>query len=87
LQYNVEWDTKKAQLNLKKHGIGFELAASVFYDPRTVTIFDDEHGENEELWELLKTDSSLYYAIYLKEKQKILALLEYFRQEKPQSLK
>lgn len=27
-----EWDTVKAQLNQKKHGISFEEAQSVFYD-------------------------------------------------------
>lgn len=50
MQYNVEWDPKKANLNLKKHGISFESASSVFYDPRAITIFDDEHSENEERW-------------------------------------
>ena len=50
MQYNVEWDPKKARLNFKKHGISFEIASSVFFDPRAVTIFDDEHGKNEERW-------------------------------------
>ncbi|MDR3567268.1 MAG: BrnT family toxin [Syntrophobacteraceae bacterium] len=27
-----EWDPKKAKVNLKKHGVSFEEAASVFYD-------------------------------------------------------
>jgi uncharacterized DUF497 family protein len=50
LQYNVEWDPEKARINFKKHGISFEFASSVFFDPRAVTIFDDEHGEDEERW-------------------------------------
>jgi uncharacterized DUF497 family protein len=28
-----EWDKNKAQSNLKKHGISFEEAAEVFFDP------------------------------------------------------
>lgn len=28
-----EWDDNKAQLNLRKHGIAFEEAAEVFFDP------------------------------------------------------
>jgi uncharacterized protein len=28
-----EWDEQKAQTNLKKHGITFEEAAEVFFDP------------------------------------------------------
>jgi len=50
LQYNVEWDPLKARTNLKKHGVGFELAPSIFLDPRALTIFDDEHSEHEERW-------------------------------------
>jgi uncharacterized DUF497 family protein len=50
LQYNVEWDPEKARINFKKHGISFELASSVFFDPRAVTIFDHEHGESEDRW-------------------------------------
>jgi Uncharacterized protein conserved in bacteria len=50
LQYNVEWDPEKARINFQKHGISFELASSVFFDPRAVTIFDHEHGESEDRW-------------------------------------
>lgn len=28
-----EWDIKKAEINLEKHGINFEEAAEVFFDP------------------------------------------------------
>jgi uncharacterized DUF497 family protein len=35
-----EWDASKAGLNLAKHGVHFEEAATVFGDPFSVTIFD-----------------------------------------------
>ncbi len=50
MQYNVEWDPWKARSNLKKHGVGFELASSIFVDPSALTIFDEEHSEHEERW-------------------------------------
>jgi uncharacterized DUF497 family protein len=50
LLYNFEWDSVKNYLNIRKHGISFELSASVFSDPRALTIFDDEHSETEERW-------------------------------------
>lgn len=50
MQYNAEWDPWKARINLKKHGVGFELASSIFLDPRALTVFDDEHSEHEERW-------------------------------------
>lgn len=48
--YHFEWDDTKAASNRRKHGIGFELAATVFQDPLLLTIFDDEHSEQEERW-------------------------------------
>jgi len=32
-----EWDPKKAKANLRKHGMSFEEAATVFLDPLAVT--------------------------------------------------
>jgi uncharacterized DUF497 family protein len=49
LQY-VEWDPEKARKNIEKHGISFELASSVFFDPYAITIFDNEHDEKEDRW-------------------------------------
>ena len=48
--YDFNWDTKKARANLKKHNVSFQLATTVFRDPLTLTIFDDEHSEQEERW-------------------------------------
>ena len=41
------WDRKKAALNLKKHGISFEDASTVFDDPFEVTVCDADHGSEE----------------------------------------
>src|SRR5436189_29400 len=35
-----EWDEDKAKSNLKKHGVSFEEASSVFGDPLALTIPD-----------------------------------------------
>ena len=48
--YDFNWDPNKARTNLAKHGVSFRLATSVFRDPLALTIFDDEHSENEERW-------------------------------------
>ena len=42
-----EWDPKKAELNLKKHGIRFEEACTVFDDPLFITFLDEEHSVEE----------------------------------------
>ena len=42
-----EWDAKKANENLKKHGVAFEEGLTVFADP-LARIFDDpDHSEDE----------------------------------------
>jgi uncharacterized DUF497 family protein len=42
-----EWDANKAETNLKKHGITFSEAASIFGDPLEVTISDPDHSAEE----------------------------------------
>lgn len=48
-----EWDTSKASLNKKKHGIIFEEAKSAFYDENALVIDDPLHSEDEERFILL----------------------------------
>ena len=48
--YDFEWDPRKARSNRTKHGIGFEVAASIFDDKRQISIIDDGHGRAEERW-------------------------------------
>lgn len=48
MKIRFEWDKKKAELNLRKHGVSFGEASTVFSD-LLAFIFDDEgHSEDEE---------------------------------------
>ncbi|MDN5850547.1 MAG: BrnT family toxin [Nitrococcus sp.] len=49
-EYHFEWDPAKAARNRQKHGVGFELSATVFRDPMVLSRFDNEHNETEERW-------------------------------------
>lgn len=42
-----EWDNRKAASNLKKHGVSFREAASVFGDPLALTFDDPDHSIGE----------------------------------------
>ncbi len=44
----LEWDIRKAQTNLAKHGVSFHEAASVFGDPLAQTFHDPDHSEDED---------------------------------------
>ena len=37
-----EWDEAKSRTNLKKHGVSFEEAQSVFFDEYAVQFFDED---------------------------------------------
>jgi len=41
------WDARKALSNLKKHGVSFEEAATVFSDPEALDWDDPGHSESE----------------------------------------
>ena len=43
-----EWHDRKAAANLRKHGISFEEAATIFGDPLSRTITDHEHISSRE---------------------------------------
>ena len=44
---NFEWDQTKAANNIKKHGVSFEDAASVFGDSLAITFRDPDHSREE----------------------------------------
>ena len=45
--FNFEWDALKANGNLRKHGVSFDEAVSVFGDAMALTFSDTDHSENE----------------------------------------
>jgi hypothetical protein len=55
-QYQFEWDPTKARQNVKKHGISFERAATVFRDPHALSELDEDLGKQEERWITLGLD-------------------------------
>jgi len=43
-----EWDAGKAAENLRKHGVSFEEAVTILYDPLAATFADPDHSLGEE---------------------------------------
>ena len=46
--FTFEWDNPKATGNLRKHGVSFDEALSVFGDPMALTFADTDHSDNED---------------------------------------
>lgn len=44
----INWDENKNKANIKKHGVSFEEAQTVFYDPLTKVASDPEHSDEED---------------------------------------
>lgn len=58
MRYIFEWDPVKATANSRRHGVRFEQAATIFHDPRAVSLFDDAHSFAEERWLTLGVDQA-----------------------------
>ena len=43
-----EWDPEKEKRNLRKHGVSFAEAVTVFHDPLSATFDDPDHSEGEQ---------------------------------------
>jgi uncharacterized DUF497 family protein len=52
-----DWDPDKAASNLKKHGISFEEARTVFFDENALQFFDSSHSVSEDRFIMLGMSS------------------------------
>lgn len=52
------WDSAKAAANLKKHGVAFAEAATVFGDPLSTTYHDPDHSADEDRYLLIGQSSA-----------------------------
>ena len=52
-EWDLAKDLAKATNNLRKHGVSFDEARSVFYDEFAVQFFDEEHSGSEDRFLLL----------------------------------
>lgn len=58
-ELRFEWNPAKAAANLKKHGVGFDEARSVFADERAKLIADPGHSDEEDRFVLLGLSAKL----------------------------
>ena len=53
MSYYFGWDPEKAMANVRKHGVSFEEATTVFGDPLAMNMPDPDHSTDEERFVLL----------------------------------
>lgn len=46
-QLAYEWDKRKEATNIKKHGVSFHEASTVFLDELSMSFYDPDHSDDE----------------------------------------
>ena len=52
-EMRFEWDETKSRANLRKHGVSFEEAQTVFLDENAMRFFDPDHSGAEDRFLML----------------------------------
>ena len=65
---DFEWDDEKAELNWRKHHVGFELAAQVYFDPHRIEKYDSTHVGGEERWQTIGMAASVVLMVVYTER-------------------
>ncbi len=60
-----EWDDRKNEINIKKHGISFETATRIFLDKNRIEIYDEDHSDyNEDRYISIGMVEEILYVVY-----------------------
>jgi hypothetical protein len=57
--FRFDWDPAKARENLRKHGISFDEARTVFADDSAILLDDPDHSTDEDRFALLGLSAPL----------------------------
>ena len=72
----LEWNTDKAALNLKKHGVSFEDAVFVFYDTGRIETHDGRENYREDRWATIGLAYSVVlYVVYTVRHEETIRLI------------
>jgi uncharacterized DUF497 family protein len=63
IEIRFDWEPGKAEENLRKHGVSFDEAQTVFYDEYATEFYDDTHSESEDRFLLLGLSSHLRFVM------------------------
>jgi uncharacterized DUF497 family protein len=59
-----EWDIEKDQENFEKHGIHFETAGQIFFDPFRMERHDDDSSKKESRWQTMGFFNDVLFVVY-----------------------
>lgn len=60
-----EYDEEKNENNIKKHGLSLKNAAKVFWDYDRIELYDEEHSEEEDRFDLVgRIGDDILFVVY-----------------------
>ena len=66
-----EWDEAKNRMNIRKHGISFEMATGVFFDEYRIERVDYLHSADEERLYTIGRIESILFVVFTERKDSI----------------
>ncbi len=70
-----EWDERKRERNLAKHGVDFRDAIQVFRDHRQLWGYDQEHSGYEDRWWTIGASRNAILFVVTTEREVVLRLI------------
>ena len=83
-----EWDENKNKANIRKHGISFNEALTVFSDENALLISDEEHSYYEERFVIIGLSLNLHLLVVChcyKESESVIRLISARKATKKES--
>ena len=85
MEYKFIWDENKNASNYHKHGVSFETAKEVFYDPMRNERFDKKHSLIEERWRVIGMVGWKVLAIICKEENGLVRIISARKADKKET--
>lgn len=71
-----DWNPDKADENERKHGVSFDEAQEVFFDPNAIDQFDADHSITESRYNLIGLSSRrLLFVVYTERADDVMHLI------------
>ena len=82
-EYKFVWDSEKAEINKRKHGVSFEIAIRVFLDKNSIDEFDEIHSDFEDRFKIIGRVGRILAVIYTErgEKNRIISARQASKKE------
>ena len=71
MNLEFEWDEEKEQINIKKHGVSFTVAAKVFWDNLRIEIYDEAHSIDEDRYITIGWADDVLFVVYTERSERI----------------